>query len=104
MNDQNKTRIGYDMKEGSLYINRKESGNIEFNEVFASIESAPLALENGRLKLDILVDQSVIEVFASDGYRVITDQVFPGQGQDGLQLYSLGGKARVVSLALYKVR
>jgi fructan beta-fructosidase len=103
-NERNRTRIGYQMNDQSLFINRKESGNVEFSEVFASIESAPLQLENNRLRMDILVDQSVIEVFAADGLRVITDQVFPETGQEGLQLYSLGGKTRLVRLEVYKVR
>jgi len=104
MNDQNRTRVGYEVGKQSLFINREESGNVAFNEAFASVESAPLPLENDHLTLNILVDQSVVEVFASDGYRVITDQVFPGAGQKGLQLYSLGGKTRLVNLEIYKIQ
>lgn len=103
-NEQNRTRVGYDVNKQSLFINREESGNVVFNEAFASIESAPLKLENGLIKLNILVDQSVVEVFASDGYRVITDQVFPEAGQEGMQLYSLGGKTRLVKMEMYKIR
>ena len=103
-NGQSQTRIGYRSDQGSLFINRKESGNIGFHEAFGSTETAPFSLDNNRLDLDILVDQSVVEVFAADGFRVITDQVFPGEGQEGMQLYSVGGKARVVNMELYKVR
>jgi fructan beta-fructosidase len=93
-NDANKTRIGYRADQDSLYLNRKESGNVGFHEAFGSIESAPVRLENKRLDLDILVDQSVVEIFAADGLRVLTDQVFPGEDQEGMQLYSRGGRQK----------
>jgi sucrose-6-phosphate hydrolase SacC (GH32 family) len=101
---ENKTRIGYLADQDSLFINRKESGNVGFHDAFGSIETAPIRLENNRLNLDIIVDQSVVEVFAADGSKVITDQVFPGENQEEMQLYSRGGTARVVNLEVYRVR
>ena len=103
MDGRKKTRIGYSVKDRALFINRQESGNVEFTDTFASIESAPLDLKEGYLKMDIIVDQSVIELFASDGERVFTDQVFPDSTQVGMQLYSLKGRTRVINLELFKV-
>ncbi|MBR9998328.1 MAG: glycoside hydrolase family 32 protein [Cyclobacteriaceae bacterium] len=105
LKDENyKTRIGFRVSDHSLFVDREKSGAVDFHAAFASIETAPLSLQDQRLKLDILVDQSVVEVFASDGLRVITDQVFPISFQEGLQLYAIGGSAAVVSLEMYKLR
>ncbi len=98
-----KTVIGYNVGEEKLFIDRKESGNIVFHDFFSSIEKAPVALEENRLSLDILVDRSVVEVFARNGYRVITDQIFPENEESGLQLYVKNGQARVISLNFFPV-
>jgi fructan beta-fructosidase len=104
MDDQYKTRIGYNVEEKALFVNRKESGRVDFHEAFASIESAPLSLDNDQLNMEILVDQSVIEVFAAEGSRVITDQVFPISFQEGMQLYAKNGNARVNQLEIYEIK
>jgi fructan beta-fructosidase len=97
------TLIGYSIPEKTLFLNREQSGNVDFHEDFASEESAALELSGNRLSLDILVDRSMVEVFANDGYRVITDQVFPEGGQNGLKLYVKNGTAKLVHLELIKI-
>ena len=36
-----------------------------------------VAPQNGIVKLDIFVDNSIVEIFANDGRAVLTDLVFP---------------------------
>ena len=57
--------------------------------------------ERGRIKLHVFVDWSSVEVFASDGRTVITDQIFPSADSDGLALYAKGGAAKLVSLDVW---
>jgi fructan beta-fructosidase len=38
---------------------------------------APLTLSDGTLSLRILIDHSIVEVFAEDGEHVVTDLVYP---------------------------
>ena len=52
------------------------------------MHSAPVALRDGRLNLRILVDRSLVEVFAQDGERTIADQVYPTPGSDGLKVFA----------------
>jgi fructan beta-fructosidase len=101
---QYKTRIGYNVADQVLFIDRRESGKVDFHEAFASIESAPVSLRDQRLTMEILIDQSVIEVFAGDGSRVITDQVFPISFQEEMQLYATNGSAQVNNLEVYKIK
>lgn len=67
--------IGY--KSDSVYLDRRNAGNTSFNKNFPSIEKAPARLIDGKVKLSIYVDKSIIEVFINGGEAVITDQVFP---------------------------
>lgn len=97
------TLIGYSTNDSMLFLNRELSGNLGFHESFPSEETATIDLKGNRIDLEILVDRSIIEVFADNGYRVITDQVFPEHENKGLQLYAKNGSAKVVSFELIKI-
>jgi len=71
---------------------------VSFHKDFPGRQTAPLALENGRVRLRVLVDWSSVEVFADDGRTVITDQIFPAPTSGDVRLYARGGTARLVSL------
>jgi fructan beta-fructosidase len=68
--------IGYDEKEKVVYLDRRNAGNVSFNKTFPSIEKTPARLIDGKVKLKIYADQSIIEIFINDGESVISDQVF----------------------------
>ena len=50
------TQIGYDTTTHQIYIDRTNSGDVSFDPTFPGVQTAPLALEHGRLRLHILVD------------------------------------------------
>jgi len=102
--ENEKTIIGYNRIAGHLFIDRTNSGNVNFHENFASTEFAPLILEDNRLSMEIVVDQSIVEVFAEGGSVVISDQVFPVSGGNGMQLLVKGGNAQVREMEIYKIR
>ena len=83
---------------------RLTSGKIDFNDAFASIDYAPLSLVDNKLSLNIIVDQSIIEVFGNEGSVVITDQVFPDLGENKMQLYTKGGTARLIYMSIVKIQ
>lgn len=93
------TVIGYDATTGKLFVDRTNSGNSAFHPAFASIEDAPVTLDRkGNITLRIYLDRSSVEVFAQDGLRTITDQVFPNAGADKMALFAEGGTAQLKSL------
>jgi fructan beta-fructosidase len=92
------TLVGYDAPAGQVFVDRTKSGQVAFSSLFPSRETAPLAAEDGQLKLHIFVDWSSVEVFADDGQVCITDQIFPMPSSDGLALFANGGTARLISL------
>ena len=72
------TAVSYDVAAGTLSIDRTKSGAAAAELAdFPGVHSAPVALRDGRLNLRILVDRSLVEVFAQDGERTIADQVYP---------------------------
>ena len=95
------TVIGYDATTGKLFVDRTNSGNTAFHPAFASIEDAPVTLDkNGNVTMRIYLDRSSVEVFAQNGLRTITDQVFPNAGADKMALFAEGGTAQLKSLTV----
>jgi fructan beta-fructosidase len=98
--DGEETLVGVDPRAGRLFVDRSRSGRVDFHEDFTANgrETAPLPVENGRVRLRVFVDWSSVEVFAGDGRSVVTDQIFPSPGSEGVELFATGGAARLVSL------
>lgn len=95
------TLVGYSTQEQLLFIDRSRSGVTDFHEHFACRHSALLEAENGIIKMHIFVDRSSIEVFANDGKRVMTDQIFPSTSSTGIKMYATDGCVKVKSLTIY---
>jgi fructan beta-fructosidase len=98
--DNHATRVRYDTKTGLLSLDRRRSGTIDFESSFASIETVPIRLIDGALRLEVYVDRGSVEVFAQDGEVSITDQVFAPEWCTGLSIVSSGGATRVQHLNL----
>jgi fructan beta-fructosidase len=96
--DQEETVIGIDPRAGQLFLDRTRSGQVDFHPEFSGRHTAPLPVDNGRVRLQVFVDRSSVEVFAANGQVVVTDQIFPAPESDGVALYARGGEARLVSL------
>lgn len=95
------TVIGIDPAAGQLVVDRTHSGRADFSRDFPARQTAPLPVENGRVRLRVFVDWSSVEVFAGDGRSVITSQIFPAPESEGVSLYATGGAARLVSLEVW---
>ena len=99
------TVISYDVAAGTLSIDRTKSGAAAAELAgFPGVHSAPVALRDGRLNLRILVDRSLVEVFAQGGERTIADQVYPTPGSDGLKVFATGGSATLETLDIRELR
>ncbi len=98
------TQIGYDTTTHQIYINRTNSGDVSFDPTFPGVQTAPLALDHGRLRLHILVDASSVEVFADQGEVVLTDQIFPDANSTGASVFAEGGSATLDHLEAWHLR
>jgi fructan beta-fructosidase len=96
------TVIGYDAPSATLFVDRSHSGKIPA-PIFAERRAAPLEPRHGLVKLHIFLDRSSVEIFANDGERVITEQLFASANSDGIELYAKGGTALLQSLDLWEM-
>ncbi len=85
-NKDNFALLSYDLASESLSFDRTKSGKVDFHKRFPSVEVVKLKPENQILKLDILVDKSILEIFANDGKVVITELVFPFSTEGGVEI------------------
>lgn len=95
------TLIGYDATTGRVFVDRRNSGDVDFHPRFASVEDAPVARnEDGTVTLEVYLDRASVELFANGGLVTITDQVFPLAGADRIDGFAQGGEAVIRSIAV----
>ncbi|WP_163163406.1 glycoside hydrolase family 32 protein [Arthrobacter sp. Alg241-R88] len=92
------TRVGIRPGDGTLFVDRRESGITDFHESFPSIDTAPLRATSGTYNLTIFVDHCSVEVFAQDGLVTMTELIFPAETSSSLAVYATGGTATITSL------
>lgn len=91
-----RTVVGYDVETRTLYVDRTQSGRVDFAPGFAATHGAQLPDQpDGRIEFTVVVDRSSVEVFGHDGSCVITDQIFPSPGSTGVEFFADGGSAVV---------
>ncbi len=98
------TLVGYDALTQSLYVDRSRSGSVDFSPEFPGRHSAQMPAIEGRVSFHVFVDACSVEVFANGGRTVISDLIFPRPEDDSLELYAVGGQARLVSLEAWALR
>ncbi len=67
-------------------------------------KTVPLKPADGKIRLEILVDRTSIEIFANDGLIYMPIGVIPPDDNKTLQVFTSGAETRVNSLAVYKIR
>ncbi len=96
------TLVGFDALHREVYVDRTRSGDVSFSKDFPGRFSAQVEKKT-RVKLNIFVDRSSVEVFVNDGERVLSDRIYPPPASDGIELYGKGPGAKVVSLTIWKL-
>lgn len=95
--------VGYSVSRKELYIDRTQAGRTSFKDNFSGRHTAPLELENGKLKLHLFLDVASVEVFANDGKTVMTDVFFPNEDFTRTELISTG-KTQLQASKVYNLR
>ena len=101
---QEETVVGVDRRQGRVYVDRRQSGNVTFHPMFSAVQAAPLAAIDGRVKLHILIDACSLEVFVNDGERVLTDLTFPSEHSRGLEFFGPNEGARISALEVWPLK
>ncbi|HET9510312.1 MAG TPA: glycoside hydrolase family 32 protein [Sphingomonas sp.] len=92
------TLIGVNPDVDEVFIDRTRSGP-HFHDGFANRHIAPVDLKGKRVRLRLLADQSILELFIGDGTRTITDRFFRGGGQLKWSATARGGNATLTMQA-----
>lgn len=92
------TRIGIRPAEGRIVVDRRESGQTDFHESFASIDSAPIQPTANSYEVTIYVDQCSVEVFAQGGQVTLSELIFPNTTSTDVSVYASGGTATLNTL------
>jgi levanase len=98
-----KTVVGYKSADNKIFVDRAESGESDFSSLFSTLHEAPLKPDNKRIKMNIFVDDSSIELFANDGKIVFSDVIFPDPSSRNIHFYAKGGEVNVVSLQVHSL-
>ncbi len=67
-------------------------------------QTATLLPEDGKIKLEILLDRTSIEIFANDGKMVMSSNFTPEQDAEDIVLYNTGGELFVEKLDIYPLK
>ncbi len=96
-----RTTVWVDPVAGTVALDRTASGSSDFHPGFAAVHAAALPHGDGPVRLEVVVDESSVEVFAGDGEVVLTDLVFPDAASTGLEVVAEGGTAFVRRLEVH---
>jgi fructan beta-fructosidase len=96
--DGQKTSVKYDVASYKIIADKTMSGILS-----TGVRTYELTPVNGKVKLRILVDTSIIDIFGNDGVGIIHDFFFPGIGNSGIEFFTIGGKVTVNFMKIYKM-
>jgi sucrose-6-phosphate hydrolase SacC (GH32 family) len=98
------TAVGVDFANARLFVDRTQSGQVDFHPKFSGVQDAPFTPRDGRVKLHVFVDASSVEVFANDGEEVITDLVFPSDASRGVEFFGAENTAKIRALDVWTLK
>lgn len=82
--------VGYNVSKHQLYITAGKD--------IQQLEVAPV---NNKLRLQVLLDKSSVEVFVNDGEKVLTTLIFPDKQATGFAAFAENGSVEVNSLKVW---
>jgi fructan beta-fructosidase len=100
---EQETVVGIKPTEKQVYVDRTKSGDTGFNKAFASRDAGPIHV-GATVKLRVYVDWSGVEVFVNDGETTLAERVFPSPDSRGARLFSDGGKTRIKTLKVWRMK
>ncbi len=95
------TLAGYDAERGEFFIDRRSSGNTDFQRDFPARTAAKWPAGRAPLDFTILIDRSSVELFAQGGLVAITNLVYPPAGAHGIEFVARGGTPEDIRVDLW---
>ena len=95
--------IGYRAEASVIYTDRRNSGKTDFSEKFASTTQEMPVPELQKMKFDIFLDRSSVEMFLNDGRYSMTNQVFPSEAFSEVKIQA-GQAENISNLKISKMK
>jgi fructan beta-fructosidase len=83
-----KVIVGFDKAANNYYIDRTNSGKVDFEKGFARRHTAPRFSDKDNVDMTLIIDNASIELFADAGLSVMTEIFFPNQILSNIQIQS----------------
>lgn len=80
--------IGYDKHADQYFIDRSQSGKIDFDKDFGNRIVAPRFTKNKNADITLVIDNASVEFFADKGLSVMTAIFFPGSDYTDISIKS----------------
>lgn len=93
------TEVSYSAADRKLRVDRNHSGTGDAG--VSEVDLAPL--EDGRIKLQIFIDRSSVELFANNGLKTVTNRIYPKPDSLGIKLFARNGEVSLESLDAWKL-
>jgi beta-fructofuranosidase len=100
VNESEEAEVSYNLKARELrFIMRRSDSGSE------GIKTCRLGSAGSKtLKLHIFMDASFVEIFADEGRACLTNNVYPQSVIRDIDLFTRGGKVKLISLDLWKLK
>jgi fructan beta-fructosidase len=95
--------IGFDQSNNTYFIDRRNSGKVNFEKDFAAKHTAPRFVSGENFDLTLVMDDASVELFADNGLTVMTEIFFPNQKFSNMIIESKN-KLQIKSLQLTTLR
>ncbi|HEY5835175.1 glycoside hydrolase family 32 protein [Streptomyces sp.] len=96
------TSFGFDLHRRA---NGTSDRSVVYDVAAQTLYGKPLAPQNNRVKLRLLVDRGQLEIFGNDGLLSVSDNVNfdSSAGSQGIRLFANGGSVQLVSAQFYRL-
>lgn len=94
--------FGFLIRHGKKIAGTEIQYNVKRGVLTVLNSSVPVVPVDNKVKLEILIDRSSIEIFANDGQTAISNCFTPGEGKD-MVLYTTGGELGIEKLDIYEL-
>jgi sucrose-6-phosphate hydrolase SacC (GH32 family) len=98
------TILRWDSNREVIILDRTHSGRVDFHPRFSRVSEAPLKPRDGKIRLQLFIDTSSIEIFANDGLSVISSLLLPGESTQPIQFKSGAEAPKLRRLTVWKLK
>jgi fructan beta-fructosidase len=78
--------IGFDENKNEFFIDRTESGKVDFEKDFGKKHTAPRFSKSPNFDLTLIIDDASVELFADNGLTVMTEIFFPDENYSDIRI------------------